>query len=191
LKIKKLTVHKFQNARHARTGGNMVKSSGPNFPSTWLNFLCPLTHAFLQNLTPFSVLAVRISPSVIAVFVFRKHLFTNKTLPYLFVTRISRYIYSVRYYPRFRVTAGGLGTYYLWVRGHNCIILFRILSLKKCISVCYQIAPRRYKIKRKIRPCTFRIFNTVQNTIQNVVKKFCSSHPHVFGASLAILSGIM
>jgi hypothetical protein len=30
LKIKELTVHKFQNARQARTDNNMVKSSSPN-----------------------------------------------------------------------------------------------------------------------------------------------------------------
>jgi hypothetical protein len=37
------------------------------------------------------------------------------------VTRISRYtVYSVRYYPRFHITAIGLGTYYPWIRGHYC-----------------------------------------------------------------------
>jgi hypothetical protein len=46
----------------------------------------------------------------------------------MYVTRISRYItlyhviYSVRYYPRFRVTAVGLGTYYPRIRGSACII---------------------------------------------------------------------
>jgi hypothetical protein len=30
----------------------------------------------------------------------------------MYVTRISRFIYIVRYYPRFHVTAVGLGTYY-------------------------------------------------------------------------------
>jgi hypothetical protein len=30
-------------------------------------------------------------------------------------------IYSVQYYPRFHVTAVGLGTYYPWMRGHYCI----------------------------------------------------------------------
>jgi hypothetical protein len=29
--------------------------------------------------------------------------------------------YSVRYYPRFHITAVGLGTYYPWIRGHYCI----------------------------------------------------------------------
>jgi hypothetical protein len=30
-------------------------------------------------------------------------------------------IYSVRHYPRFHITAVGLGTYYPWIRGHICI----------------------------------------------------------------------
>jgi hypothetical protein len=39
----KETVHKFQNARQARTGRNMVKSSSPNAPSTWTqSFLVPI-----------------------------------------------------------------------------------------------------------------------------------------------------
>jgi hypothetical protein len=73
-KLKKLTVHKFQNARQARTGRNMVKSSSPNTPSTWLIFLCPRTHPSPQtwHRSASSVLAVRISCRVISVFVFRK-----------------------------------------------------------------------------------------------------------------------
>jgi len=45
----------------------------------------------------------------------------------MYVTRISRYITlhhvicSVRYYPRFHVTAVGLGTYYLWIWGSACV----------------------------------------------------------------------
>jgi hypothetical protein len=36
----------------------------------------------------------------------------------MYVTRIPCYIlYSVWYYPRFHVTAVGLGTYYQWIRG--------------------------------------------------------------------------
>ena len=71
-------VHKFKNARQERTGRNMVKSSSPNAPSTWLIFLCPRTHASPQTChhSASSVLAVRISCRVIAVFVFRKPLFT-------------------------------------------------------------------------------------------------------------------
>jgi hypothetical protein len=33
-KLKKYTVHKFQNARQTRTDSNIVKSSSPNAPST-------------------------------------------------------------------------------------------------------------------------------------------------------------
>jgi hypothetical protein len=40
-KLKKLTVHNFQNARQATGGRNMAKSMSPNAPSTWLIFLCP------------------------------------------------------------------------------------------------------------------------------------------------------
>jgi len=56
----------------------MVKSSSPNAPSTWLIFLCPRTHSSTQTCqhSASSVLAVRISWRVIAMFVFRKPLFT-------------------------------------------------------------------------------------------------------------------
>jgi hypothetical protein len=43
----------FQNARQAITGHNMVKSSSPNEPSTWLIFLCHRTHASPRNVPPF------------------------------------------------------------------------------------------------------------------------------------------
>jgi hypothetical protein len=38
-------MHKLQNARQARMDNNMVKSSRPNAPSTWLTILCSRTHA--------------------------------------------------------------------------------------------------------------------------------------------------
>jgi len=52
----------------------MVKFSSPNAPSTWLIFLCPRTHASAQTChhSASSVLAVRISCRVVAVFTFRK-----------------------------------------------------------------------------------------------------------------------
>jgi len=52
----------------------MVKSSSPNAPSTCLIFLCPRTHSSAQTCqhSASSVLAVRISCRVIAVFVFTK-----------------------------------------------------------------------------------------------------------------------
>jgi len=41
--------HEFQNACQARTGCNMVKSSGPNVPTSWLIFLCLHSHASPQT----------------------------------------------------------------------------------------------------------------------------------------------
>jgi len=72
--LRKYTVHKFKNARQARTGRNMVKYSSPNASSTWLIFLCPRTHASSQTChhSAASVLAVPISRRVITVFVLRK-----------------------------------------------------------------------------------------------------------------------
>jgi hypothetical protein len=46
-KLKEWTFHKFQNARQARMGRSMVKSSSRNAPTTWLILLCPCTHASL------------------------------------------------------------------------------------------------------------------------------------------------
>ena len=71
-------VQKFQNARQARAGHNMVKSSSPNAPSTWLIFLCPHIHASPQTChhSASSILAVLISCHAITVFVFREPLFT-------------------------------------------------------------------------------------------------------------------
>jgi len=68
------TVHKFQNARQARTSRNTVTSSSPNTPSTLLIFLRPRTHASPPSChhSASSVLAVAISCRVIAVFMFRK-----------------------------------------------------------------------------------------------------------------------
>jgi hypothetical protein len=50
-KSKKQTAHKFQNARQARMGHNMVKSSSPNAPSTWPIILCPRTYVTSESLT--------------------------------------------------------------------------------------------------------------------------------------------
>ena len=54
---------KVKNARQARTGRDMVKSSSPNPSSTWLIFLFPRTHASPQTCqhSASSVLAVRIT----------------------------------------------------------------------------------------------------------------------------------
>ena len=55
-------------------GRNMVKSSSPNMPSTWLIFLCARTHASPQTChhSASSILAVQISCHIIAVSMFRK-----------------------------------------------------------------------------------------------------------------------
>ena len=67
-------VPKFQNARQARTGRNMLKSSRPNAPSTWLIFVAvPMPTCYLSAS---SVLAVQISCHVTTVFVFIKPIFT-------------------------------------------------------------------------------------------------------------------
>jgi hypothetical protein len=48
-KIGKLRNKHFQNMHQAKMGCNMVKSSSPNTPSTWLIFLCPRTHAKMSE----------------------------------------------------------------------------------------------------------------------------------------------
>ena len=55
---------------------------------------------------------------------------------YVYYTNITLYhvIYSVRYYPRFHVTAVGLATYYPWIRGSACIA--RNLEIVSDIDVC-------------------------------------------------------
>jgi hypothetical protein len=51
---------------------------------------------------------------------------------FMYVTQVSHVIYSVLYYPRFHVTAVGLGTYYSWViRGHYSAILKQSVSAVK------------------------------------------------------------
>jgi hypothetical protein len=58
----------------------------------------------------------------------------------MFVTRILCYtVYSVRYYPRFHITAIGLGTYYLLIQGHTCI------------CACYGKANKLFQEKKVIR----------------------------------------
>jgi len=76
-------VHKFQNPCQAKTDHNMVKSSRPNAPSTWLICLCPCTRASPQTCrrSASSILAVRISCRVVTVFVFRKPLYIVIVVP--------------------------------------------------------------------------------------------------------------
>jgi hypothetical protein len=73
-----------------------------------------------------SILAVHISCHIIAMFVFRKHLFINQTLPYLCLLYEYHVIYSVQYYLQFVVTAVDLGTYYPQIWGYTC--MYRLLN---------------------------------------------------------------
>jgi hypothetical protein len=57
-KLKKWTVRKFQNTRQAGSGRNMTKSSGPNMPSAWFIFLCPLYSRFPAELASILLLAL-------------------------------------------------------------------------------------------------------------------------------------
>jgi hypothetical protein len=94
-KLKKEAVHKFQNARRARTGRNMVKSSSTNAPSTWLIFLCPRTHASPQNVPPFCFERSRCSlelPRYRSVCVQKALVYQLNFTVFMFVTRISRYV---------------------------------------------------------------------------------------------------
>jgi hypothetical protein len=57
---------------------------------------------------------------------------SESPLPYLLVCMLHEYhvIYCVRDYPRFYVTAVVLGTYYLWIRGHTCILEVSVGQVK-------------------------------------------------------------
>jgi len=73
-------VHIFQNARQGRTDPNTVKPRSPNAPSSLLDSSStvhvPTPSPQTCHHSVSSVLAVRISCRVIAVFLFRKPLFT-------------------------------------------------------------------------------------------------------------------
>jgi len=49
-------------------------------------------------------------------------------------------IYSFRYYPQFRVTAVGLGTYYPWIWGYACICVciytYIYIYTLLCVHTC-------------------------------------------------------
>jgi hypothetical protein len=115
------------------TWWNPAAQTRPGLDSYSLAPVITLPHRTGLN-SASSVLAVRISCRIIAVVVFRKPLIINYTLSYLYMLREYNIIYSVRYYPRFHVTAVGLGTYYPWIRRHTCI---------PQISNCMKIDPRR------------------------------------------------
>jgi hypothetical protein len=51
-----------------------------------------------------------------------RHLSTKLCRIYVQYVQEYHFIYRIRYYPRFHVTAVGLGTYYPWIRGHCCTL---------------------------------------------------------------------
>jgi hypothetical protein len=96
----------------------MAKYCRPNASSTWLIFVCPPYSRFPAELAailplPFSLFALVAALS---------HCLCSES-PYLSIKLyciclLHKYHvkYSVQYYPRFHVTAVGLGTYYPWIR---------------------------------------------------------------------------
>ena len=70
---------------------------------------------------------------------------------YVCYTNITFYhvIYSVRYYPRFHVTAVGLGTYYPWIRGSACSLMTKRNELWVCTTIGSLASGLRWsKVKR-------------------------------------------
>jgi hypothetical protein len=124
----------------------MVKSSRPHASSIWLIFLCPILTLRCKTCmhSASSFLTVSISCHVIAVFVSRKSLFINYILPYLCLLHEYHviYTYSVRYYPRFHVTEVGLGTCYLWIRGHYSVYICtyrKVYKRRNMLTYVYQM----------------------------------------------------
>jgi hypothetical protein len=102
----------------------MVKSSSPNAPSTLLIFLCPRTQAKTSESLTFVCTREKVHSkcTMLCTVHFITTLFSvanvsmcviyqSNFIVFMYVTRISLYI-SPRYYPRFRITAVGLGTYF-------------------------------------------------------------------------------
>jgi hypothetical protein len=132
-KLNKLTVHKFQTAHQVRTCHHMVKSSSPNVPSTWLIFLCPCSHATLQNLPPFCFSHSRCShqlPHYRNVCIQKAYIYINK-IYHIYVCYTENTLHSVWYYPWFYITKVGLWTYYLWIQGHWITLTATTKSKKK------------------------------------------------------------
>jgi hypothetical protein len=115
VKWKKQAFRTFKNSHQVRTGCNMVKSSNPNSPITWLIFLCPKYSHFLAELASILLLAFSLFALVaaISVFIFGKPLFIDHTLPYFCMLDE----YRVQYYPQFHVTMVVLGMYYPQIWG--------------------------------------------------------------------------
>jgi hypothetical protein len=123
LKIKKINGSCFKTrAKRERAVAwwNPAAKTCPVLDSSSFAPVPTLPHrTFLQSAA--TILAVHISPHVIALFVFGKPLLINWTVPHLSLLHKCQVIHSVRYCLRFHVTSVGLGTYYPWIRGHTCI----------------------------------------------------------------------
>ena len=65
-KFKEIKVNNFQKARQERAGRNVVKSSNPDAPRTWLIFLCPPTHTSRRKLATILLLAFSLFELVVA-----------------------------------------------------------------------------------------------------------------------------
>jgi hypothetical protein len=130
--------HKFQKVRQARTGHNIVKSSSPNKPSTWLIFLCPLCLSSLKDYAKTSesltFISMRERKYTVNVQCSVQYTLFNVGNVLLFViyqlhitvfmfTWISCFIYSARYYLWFHMTSVGLVPYYPQVQGYYYIIV--------------------------------------------------------------------
>jgi hypothetical protein len=54
-------------------------------------------------------------------------------------------VYSVRYYPRFNITAVGLGMYYQWIRGHYYIYVMSHFRRSAFVEACLCILSKSAK----------------------------------------------
>ena len=119
-------------------GHNMIKTSSPNAPSTWLIFFCPCTRASSQTChhSASSILAVWISCCVIAVFIFRKQkrrmeklVNTHNTLRYFLTNNIFllqvmyRYVHTVFVVKCVTVTRFFIACAALWWKSMIFIVL--------------------------------------------------------------------
>jgi hypothetical protein len=72
------------------------------------------------------------------------HYLSIKLYLFMYVTWISRFIYNIQYYLWYHVTAVGLGTYYLQIRGHTCTassmpVDYDKLKASGCYTPQYQL----------------------------------------------------
>jgi hypothetical protein len=85
----------------------------------------------------------------------------------MFVTRISRYkLYRVRYYPRFYVTAVGLGTYYPWIRRHYCSRTWASNPLESASDI--EISNTGFWYQREASRCRSVLHQPVSNISSQV-----------------------